>query len=297
MRTLLFIIWSLLSTGIFAQLEVGSTWYVRHNEFHPLIPGKFYDTTRYIIAYQDTVINLNTYLKISGSCACSTSGPSSEIRFLRQVGEKVYFRYNDEDRLLYDFSLQKGDTLKIWMPWHQGQQDSVYAIIDSIGTKVVNGNTVAVQYFSYGDLQHNFRADFGNYFIKNIGSDYCLFPQYGLCEGGTAPLLCYESPSTGLLKFVPGNCILSATNDLESFASIQLTYNQNQQQLTFSTDRKFDTPQLLVTALSGRVMLQQPIATQRQSFSVEALPSGLYFATILVGNRAVKTNKFVKLGD
>ena len=110
-------------------------------------------------------------------------------------------------------------------------------------------------------------------------------------------MLCYESPSAGLLKFVPGNCILSATTDLEAFKSINLTYDGNQQQLAVSMDRSFDTPQLLVTALSGRVMLQQPIAAQNQSFSVEALPSGVYFATILVDNRAVKTMKFVRMGD
>ncbi len=292
MRTVLIIICSLLSTGIFAQLEVGSTWYVRQYIENPFWPGKSYDTTQVITVVKDTSINDLVYRRITGKCRCA-----GEYNLMRSEGSRWYYRHKDVDHLLYDFSLIAGDTLKIWMPWQQGHQDSVYAIIDSIGTKVINGNAVAVQYFSYGDFQNNFRADFGEYIIKDIGSNYCLFPQYGLCEGGTQPLLCYESPSTGLLKFAPGNCILSATTDLESFKSINLTYDGNQQQLTVSLDRNVDTPQLLVTALSGRVMLRQPIATHRQSFSVEALPSGLYFATILVGNRAVQTNKFVKLGD
>ena len=292
MRTVLIIFCSLLSTGIFAQLEVGSTWYVRQFEYNFLWPSKSYDTTQVIRVVKDTTINDLVYHRITGKCRCA-----GEYNFIRSQGTRWYYRHQEADHLLYDFSLVPGDTLKIWMPWKPSQQDSVYAIIDSIGTKVINGNTVAVQYFSYGDLPSNFRADFGEYIIKDIGSNSCLFPEYGLCENGTRPLLCYESPSTGLLKFVPGNCILSATTDLEAFASIQLTYDDNQQQLTFSTDRNFDTPQLLVTALSGRVMLRQPIATQRQSFSVAALPSGLYFATVLVDNRAVRNIKFVKLGD
>ncbi len=296
MRTVLIVFCSFLSTGIFAQLEVGSTWYVRQYIENPIWPGKSYDTTRVITALKDTAINLVTYQKISGYCYCTKTGTAPEIRVLRQVGEKVFFRYDDKDHLLYDYALQKGDTLKIWMPWQQYFQDSVYAIIDSVVQREINGNMLPVQYFHHPQGS-NFRADFGKFIIKGIGSNYCLFPQWGACEGGTWPLLCYESPSIGLLKFAPGNCILSATNDLESFASIQLTYDRNQQQLAVSMDRSFDTPQLLVTALSGRVMLQQPIAAQNQSFSVEALPSGVYFATILVDNRAVKTMKFVRMGD
>ena len=179
------------------------------------------------------------------------------------------------------------------MPWKQGHQDSVYAIIDSIGTKVINGIKVAVQYFSYGDLGNNFRADFGEYFIKDIGSNYCLFPQYGLCENSTQPLLCYESPSTGLLKFAPGNCILSATIDLESFESINLAYDNCQRQLTVSLERDFDDPQFILTAISGEVILYQQITNQHQTYSLESLQSGLYFATVLVGNRSVQTFKLV----
>jgi len=130
-----------LAISIFASMQ-----FTNAQEYHPLIEhGKSWDdiacwfcfvcpdqAQRYYYTGEDTLINGLVYSKIGSYDFISDSDsdicppyaidtvPNPGYRFLHEDIEsrKVYFPDNSQPVLLYDFSLQVGDTLgSEWITW------------------------------------------------------------------------------------------------------------------------------------------------------------------------------------
>lgn len=173
----------------------GTTWtYYQYEFFEP-------PHTNTIQIVQNVDVNGLPAFQVTGSCYCGQASV-----YLRKEGTKVYFFEHGEFYLLYDFSLNAGDTLKIYSPQVNCQGEVIRFPIDSISHfQTLDGQLLKVQHL--GTVEDNCALYFGEKIIENIGSDYCLFPQSGVCDPSTGPLLCFETQA-GVYYPVPGvECI------------------------------------------------------------------------------------------
>jgi len=206
------------SQSLFAQIDIGTTWYYNQSSFAPPPIGAP-DSTRTLAITKDTLINNIRYLKMEGACACDDLQPDQSFYLIREEGRRVYYYWENEEHLLYDFNLEEGEVLRIYWPLHSnintGNKDSLRLRIDSVRTwPNPFGTPYKVQYLS--PLEgFEYYVDWGHRFIEGIGGSLfeCFTPQWGLCEIGTQPLLCYENSQGEITKFTNGACIISSSEE------------------------------------------------------------------------------------
>lgn len=205
MRKLFVLLLALPFVSIAQELEVGQKW--QYEQWWWDSPGR--DTVTTIEVTGDTIINGEEYLTIRGGCVCADT-----LRYIREEGNKYFSYYKNDKHLLYDFNLDRGDTLKIKAPF-QSSQDSIYVRIDSIGRTLIDGEEFMVQYIDpyLNDPGNTHWADWGEMLIKGIGSNWCLTPQYALCEDQTVGLSCVRYSDGRILQVDQSKaCIYVNTN-------------------------------------------------------------------------------------
>jgi len=132
----------------------------------------------------DTLINGTTWLKMPREpFPCFHDDPS----LVREEGSKVYYYFEGEEHLLYDYSLNPGDTL--WQEYFWWNSETSDFQIQEY--PLVMGDTSSV--FLGGEWRKKQEIDWwatpvapyhdmGSAFIEGFGSVFYFFPQYGLCE-------------------------------------------------------------------------------------------------------------------
>ena len=123
--------------------------------------------------------------------------------FTYQDAFKVYFwnKYFNHFSLLYDFGVQVGDSV-----WLEGVDSicpavSDFLIVDSVGTIVVNSDTLRYYVFESPSF-----ADWGQFRrnIEKIGNEYTFLPDPScvtdILGGHESPLYCYREPQIGLFS-------------------------------------------------------------------------------------------------
>lgn len=298
MRTLILLF--ITVTSLSAQYEIGTTWTYRQGYFFQINPNTSLDTIRQLSVVKDTLINNLTYQKLSGNCECTRPSFPDKLLLIRKTDDKVFYRFKEEDHLLYDFSLVAGDTLKIKMPWVGSIQD-VWVLIDSVGFKNLNGNIVQVQYIS--NLNENgitildHYGDIGNFIIKDIGFEWCFFPQYPLCENTTVPLLCFETPKGGIQKFNVGGCTINPIDELNLGINLKVICPLGSDILTIQSDKELTDEVLHLVTIDGKILLTQSIQGNSTTLNISQYPNGMYFVQLRkspkLGNRLIATEKVV----
>ena len=182
---------SLILQASAQTIDIGTTWTYEENHFFgfPLPPGD--QRVSKITVVGDTILDGEQYFILDGGCSCGEN-----VKYIREEGDQTYIYYDGIKHLLYDYSLEAGDVLSIAAPFFSeisgGEQDSIKLKIDSVSTVIYDGTERIVQYVDRFYLDESqYWSDWGRTFAQGLGSvDWCLFPQYGLCEGGTGALRC-----------------------------------------------------------------------------------------------------------
>lgn len=216
----------------------------------------------------DTIID-STHYKHIYSSQDSNHMVWDRIGFIREdtLQQRVYFRFlNDSiDRLLYDFSLQVGDSAKIcnlYIPngsmYHVISTDSV--LIDGQWRKRIN----------YGLEQ----------WIEGIGSGRgVLFPAYFIV-GWYVELLCFYNNSM-LLWSSPNwsDCYIVETEEVES-VSLQVYPNPAQDFLNISGFCEHPGWYAILTAEGCSIMKGHFTPTHNTRIDISHLPAGIYLLHI-----------------
>ena len=168
-------------------LSDGKQWNVLYNEFcGPMQPEK-YTTTCYKIE-GDTLLDGFSYKRMYSTIYSDLTNWSLNS-ILREDDDKVYYReyladevFTDEN-LLYDFSLQPGDSIPI-------DSYNDYLVLDSV-CDIVVGNDTLRKYCFYYSID-GFHSDDTEFWIEGIGSE-CGVVHVGdvIMMGGNNTLLCY----------------------------------------------------------------------------------------------------------
>lgn len=119
---------------------------------------------------------------------------------LHQKGDSIYYYRENKFELLYDFSLEVGDTMDIVTPapydLNYVSDTMIQMVVDSVGEVVVGNDTLRKQVFR---MIRKFDSNygFGGTHIEKIGNLYFLLPVDDLlCDVFCPlPLRCYQDSS------------------------------------------------------------------------------------------------------
>jgi len=121
---------------------IGATWYYNYRE-QQIFPAIGY--TKYTVIKDTVVDSKPSKLIIQETVRYNGDTLPTNFIIVREENSKVYYYYNNTFRLMYDFTLNVGDTLAIDIS--SSYCDSVSPlIVDSIKNIYINGINLRVQY-------------------------------------------------------------------------------------------------------------------------------------------------------
>lgn len=272
----LFISAALFSQNSFYALfpDSNATW---NFHFTAWCGGPNYADVFYsIVVSGDTVINNQEYDKFAipsvlvnsvGNCGSVNAG---YIGALRQdtILRRVYIVPPDslQEELLYDFTLQVGDTVTGYL--HQDYNDpNVVLAIDSI----LVGSGYRKRWLIH--------PGYNVYFIEGIGSTYGLkkpIPDPNVVDLPDIAFLCFSQNGQTLYPDTLENCdVISSVRSVDTDEGLLKIYpNPSSGSFTVRFPKvKFD--QLILFDLSGRILYQSDVKNKTSKI-IRDVPSGNY---------------------
>jgi hypothetical protein len=253
----------------------------------------------------DTLINDITYRKIlSRTYSPTSAGPycppfvlnpnwfELNYAFMREdtTARKVYLRIWQgnqfgDDVLLYDFSLQEGDTI----------QSSAY-LTDGADYIITSVEDVMLL---NGEMHKKFyHTDGYSFYIEGIGGEYGLFKPFFEGIGFWWKTLCVEQDGVDLYSQGGGNTFCNwLTLDITEKSFPEVSIYPNPSNGTFVMDLGEanigqNNLQLIVFNAMGQQVFSAPIQSER--FHFQLLPiAGIYFWQLQNNTNSVKTGKIL----
>jgi hypothetical protein len=277
--------------ALFAQtLQVGMRWEYLSFPFIIINPNEPVGKIWVEIA-GDTLIQGKEYFQLATNTYPCNYEPTTLIR---EEGSRVYHHYEGEDYLLYDYSLNPGDTL--WQAfWHNNNYNNDFDLtpyplyITDTMSVLLGGEWRKVQYIS-NNLETDTLTifnDIGELFIEGIGSDYFLYPISTLCESFTCLRAVYwpNGDSTVVDSFT--NClIINSATETAASQTLTLSPNPVQDMLYLHASQPLSPDaQVRVYDLYGRTVYRGLFSDAAQGISVAAWPAGVYVAEVWDGGR------------
>ena len=238
----------------------------------------------------DTLINAQTYVKIKKLEVPSVNDVSIYPAYtgaIRQdtLNKRIYVVLTDSttEHILYDFSLQVGDTnnsvLHSLVSDCLGFNTETLYLIDTIQ---VNGNDHRVFHFQ-GSCAGNEVS-----YIEGIGSDFgLLFPD--LIDIRESHLSCLKINNQSYYPYSNANCTLPDTasvNDLDLLQEISIYPNPSFDMITISMPENILRNNALLFDASGREVQQFYLNSGENHLKLNGLENGVYM--IQVGNQNLK---------
>lgn len=273
----------LFSQDYYPLVQENNEWNVLQVIFNG---GNPWDTSFYTQTFKisgDTIVNNQVFKKIYKS---EEEIPVNWVYegSIREEDEKVWYvsHFNNEERLIYDFTLNVGDTMEF--------QYQPYMVVDSIAFHEIAGIERKHIYFSYIDFSPHKEL-----WIEGIGSIYGILSSgSGGSIGGWTWFLCMSE--NGELIYMNPNynsCFLINTeiNETKSLdfnifpnPTTGLLKIENLNNVTINSIRLVD--------LIGQTI--KTIENDQTSFDLTGIASGSYMIIIDSENGLLKTKIIVK---
>lgn len=203
--------------------------------------------------------------------------------FLREdTTERRVWRYNSytgEEELLFDFSLQQGDTLYHESIYGTTVVDTVYDIITNDG--IIRKKFVVTPSFSE------------NYYIEGIGGVAGLFQRpFQYFEFGTW-LMCVKDSIDNSIYDVSGHCFDFITNVPVTNCRIKVDIYPNPVSKNITIETSLENINLKIYNQNGQEILTREFNRQ-VTFDLSELTSGMYLLKVLKNNEIVHSEKIIK---
>lgn len=255
------------------------------NGYYVLVTDPFYhyvlvSTENYCTTGQDTLINNINYTKVN---FCEGGYKAA----IRNDNGRVYFVPHDSvnELLLYDFTLQQGDTI-----------DDFYYITSGGSLGVLNNYTVG---YTDSVLLNGFyhkRMDIGGaYWIEGIGCSQGLFIEpFPNVSGTASELLCMSYNDTTLFPQVSYSSCLATIGITESYEEVYKIF-PNPASNQISIESTVHTPQSTVEILNtlGQMVHQSAIQNPKSEIDVSGFSKGVYLLRVKEKEEAVFWEKLV----
>jgi len=278
MRNPMMLFLLVLSISMSGQgLEIGQKWYVQEFDYDF---WRLKDTTYIKIdeIIGDTLIDGEKFFVLQGGCRCDIE---YGIKHFRQEGQKYYAFYGGEKHLLYDFTLEKGDTFKIKVPYPMNCEiDTTAKLVDTTYNQFLGGAMRKVIEFDPDfDIERYCYMDWGNTFIEGVGAyGFCYLPQFGLCEFGSGPIRCFETASGEIIKFTKDEeCGRLPTSVDRHNTQFRIYPNPATDQILVEGATKGE---LRMYTLEGKEVLHYYLNKESSTIDISYLPAGLYMVSL-----------------
>lgn len=299
MKRLLLILFSALSLSDFSEAQVNL-----HFPHHDAIWGQFEGVyifgfngyysgaTHYYAANGDSSLNSFMYIKIYDS---DSSGNSYGYppHLIREEGERVYYflPFEQVDTLLYDFSLQPGDTANVYTNWIA----PIIPVVDSVGV-IQTGNQLRKCIY-FNKISGNATFNQTNYglvdytpimWIEGIGSNDGLFVPYGGAEviDGITFLTCFRENDTVQYGDVC-NLVYTPVNEASKKEGIEVFPNPANEKVFINSDSFHVNGEFIIYSSFGNEMLRKTFlssAAFAQQVDLLNFPEGIYFLVLHSAN-------------
>lgn len=221
-----------------------------------------------------SVNDVNTYQTYTGAIRQDT------------LNKKIYIVPTDStsEKLLYDFSLNVGDTVVSFL----NETCPAIETIGAIDSIIVNGN-----YHRRLHLQDGC-SGIQIYYIEGIGSNFGLiFPNN---TGNLSNLICTKVNNQTYYPDSSTSCnLVTSVNSLDIDMAIDIYPNPSNNEINIIIPDTEKLTSNTITLLSplGQILITEKINSQKSIIDISSLPKGLYLLTISV-NENIFTKKIIK---
>ncbi len=216
MKTRLLLLFSVfLATGaVKAQTEfapIGATWY------YGIMEAMWGDTGFTKTTVTDSAVIDGKKVKVLVSEYHQSDGgvfPRDTV-YAYQTGDSVFFYLDGAFHLVYNFSLNVGDTMELYNPDNKYCGDDLlygHVVVESIKTLNINGTQLKEFNFISADPQYEHHSKFSDYYqyIEKIGTTSHLFGADCIADnfgaGIFGDLRCYEDEEFGHYQYSRAAC-------------------------------------------------------------------------------------------
>jgi hypothetical protein len=249
----------------------------------------WYDTNTEIFKTEgDTIINAMTYKKLWSSFNDSAMINADLKGFLREESGIVYYRdyYLNEDKVLYNFNLESGDTATIYNDFCG---DWMVIIMD----------VDTVDYYGVQRKRWTLEGWSGEYWIEGIGStNGLLYSMLYECSADIYKELicCHENDALIFMKEYEDKCYQTNVGIGETADESHVIINPNPviQGQTFVIQCDKDIVEVDVYNSAG-VLAKQFASDQQKTLSISSgtLMPGFYLVRIKAADSQVFSKKFI----
>lgn len=245
-----------------------------------------------IIISGDTLINNQTYHKLTtpyvlsystGTCGGITTGYKGAIR-QDTTNKKVFFipPADTTEKLLYDFTMQVGDTVKGYIGENALPQDIIVQSIDS----VLAGSNYRKRWV----INPCYQLDF----IEGIGSTYGLIKRAPGCAVDQAyyTITCFQQNGQALYPDTTANCqLITSLNSIDKIGC-QINAFPNPSNGSFTVNFGQSIKEIRLADLLGNTVLQQMV-NNTSKIEISNLQSGYYTLTAIDKNNKTTVRKII----
>lgn len=217
---------------------------------------------------------------------------SEVFGYLREdtLSRRVYYRsiWDDESALLYDFSLEEGDTIQLY-----GDPGHKYTVLQVDSVELLNGDVRKRWIFSLEFYYTNavWIEGIGNttiYLLNSGDLDYCTVETVTLCV--------HENEELVYMNDTFDTCYLDWVNVSETdIESIKVYPNPTKGQITFSIPNvsSHKNPTLHIINSFGQTVKVLCIQEKQTQIDITGLPAGSYFYWFYDGKHQLYAGKIV----
>ena len=286
MRSRFLLLFFSLASHCYSQgwAPTGAKWHYTQISFTgPLI------TFSIVESLADTVIQGKNCKKMSNGGGCSFYGP---YFFIYSDSGKVfvYDNYYSTFSLLYDFNLSQGDSWVVH-PYSQGTiSDSLIVSVDSIGTQIINSDTLKVMYTTATASPTFGIWSWGGKMIDRIGSIGYFLPQVGFCDPPAGPLRCYDDSIIGHYETgFAASCTWTNVGISEYNFEDLISIFPNHSKGIFTISSSEDLKEIEIVDILGNSVFKRTINSKLETLNFFQ-PKGIYFVKVKdeKGNFVVK---------
>ena len=201
--------------------------------------------------------------------------------YLFKEEEKVFFFDSDLERfkLLYDFSLEQGDTMLL-ETWQHLNNDTFYIRVDSITSFSRNSVDLRQFHITYGYVEYDGTIIFTDDFfedatiLEGIGStmNFFHFPDNGLCDDKySQDLRCFSAPDYPQVKLRDIDCLTVPVSDAQaSLQQVTIGPNPASDQLNIQFTQPITNPTIIrVLNLQGDIIHLEQLVTPLQTLTLQ----------------------------
>lgn len=303
--TLLFLF--LMITG-FSQMEfapIGAEWY--YSETLSYNPPK-YGYIKLTSLKDSTINNTNVRVIEVLHVENDTTHKLVGYEYIAQSGDTIWYWKNNDFHMLYDFSMQKGDSILLYSEMRNScSEKNPYGwnLVDSTFSKEFNG--LHLKAYSSVPIKNSVWG-FDSYSCEIIGNLRYLIPQNVFCGVVDVPLdgplRCYSDPVNGILitslpsvkcdstyayKDPVNISMISKTKVLSIYPNpvySELIISGNYQEI------KSGNYDIEIVNINGEIV--KNCSSFSETIDVSGLKSGIYFLIISKNKKQIDYEKFIK---